>query len=194
MQICYFVSVKVSQMQHTVVIETRQTTEVNQSSLILDFDRSVAELRDWLTLLERMLKSQRVTVGDISDIEQTIMKQKVYPRDIQQLMDRYPACIVLFIEKKEKNLTPNEIYLNEMSIFFFTVLWMFIIFNFFSSITCTHQMSFALCGRLSASAVRVWIWRSTIWARSILKLCMHWSVIFMSNFWSLRSVLLLISL
>lgn len=105
-------------MQHTVVIETRQTTEVNQSSLILDFDRSVAELRDWLTLLERMLKSQRVTVGDISDIEQTIMKQKVYPRDIQQLMDRYPACIVLFIEKKEKNLTPNEIYLNEMSFFF----------------------------------------------------------------------------
>lgn len=73
-----FVLVKVSQMQQTVVIETRQTTEVNQSSLILDFDRSVAELRDWLTLLERMLKSQRVTVGDISDIEQTIMKQKVY--------------------------------------------------------------------------------------------------------------------
>lgn len=89
-------------MQHTVVIETRQTTEVNQSSLILDFDRSVAELRDWLTLLERMLKSQRVTVGDISDIEQTIMKQKVYSRDIQQLMDRYPACIVLFIEKKKR--------------------------------------------------------------------------------------------
>lgn len=73
-----FVLVKVSQMQQTVVIETRQTKEVNQSSLILDFDRSVAELRDWLTLLERMLKSQRVTVGDISDIEQTIMKQKVY--------------------------------------------------------------------------------------------------------------------
>lgn len=82
-------------MQQTVVIETRQTTEVNQSSLILDFDRSVAELRDWLTLLERMLKSQRVTVGDISDIEQTIMKQKVYPRDAVQSIVRYPACFVL---------------------------------------------------------------------------------------------------
>lgn len=105
-------------MQQTVVIETRQTTEVNQSSLILDFDRSVAELRDWLTLLERMLKSQRVTVGDISDIEQTIMKQKVYPRDAVHLIVRYPACFVLLLKKNEKNLTPNEIYLNKMSIFF----------------------------------------------------------------------------
>lgn len=108
----------------------------------------------------------------------------IYPRDAVQLIVRYPACFVLLL-----NLTPNEIYLNKMSIFFFTVLWMFIICNFFLSITCTHQMSFALCGRLSASAVRVWIWRSTIWARSNLKLCMHWSVIFMSNFWSLRSVI-----
>ena len=42
-----------------------------------DFDQSVAELRDWLTLLERMLKSQRVTVGDIQEIEIMIQKQKV---------------------------------------------------------------------------------------------------------------------
>ncbi|XP_060563443.1 dystrophin-like [Ruditapes philippinarum] len=41
-----------------------------------DFDQSVAELRDWLTLLERMLKSQRVTVGDIEEIEQMTKKQK----------------------------------------------------------------------------------------------------------------------
>ena len=64
-------------MQQTVVMETRQTTEVSQGSLIVEFERSVAELRDWLTLLERMLKTQRVTVGDIPDIEQTIVKQKV---------------------------------------------------------------------------------------------------------------------
>ena len=64
-------------MQQTVVMETRQTTEVSQGSLIVEFERAVAELRDWLTLLERMLKTQRVTVGDIPDIEQTIVKQKV---------------------------------------------------------------------------------------------------------------------
>ena len=42
-----------------------------------DFDQSVAELRDWLTLLERMLKTQRVSVGDIQEIEMMIQKQKV---------------------------------------------------------------------------------------------------------------------
>ncbi|XP_078330229.1 dystrophin-like isoform X4 [Crassostrea virginica] len=75
--------VKVSQMQQTVVMETRQTTEVSQGSLIVEFERSVAELRDWLTLLERMLKTQRVTVGDIPDIEQTIVKQKNVLQDME---------------------------------------------------------------------------------------------------------------
>ena len=42
-----------------------------------DFDKTVAELQDWLTLLERMLKSQIVTVGDLQEIEITIQKQKV---------------------------------------------------------------------------------------------------------------------
>ena len=40
-------------------------------------DQSVAELRDWLTLLERMLRSQRVAVGDCEEIEQVLNKQKV---------------------------------------------------------------------------------------------------------------------
>ncbi|WAR08769.1 hypothetical protein MAR_018759, partial [Mya arenaria] len=39
-------------------------------------DQSVAELRDWLTLLERMLKSQRVAVGDMDEIEELIKKYK----------------------------------------------------------------------------------------------------------------------
>ena len=56
-----------------VSVETVQT-ESTKSSQWPDFDKSIAELRDWLTLLERMLKSQRVTVGDIKDIED--MKQK----------------------------------------------------------------------------------------------------------------------
>ncbi|XP_013413171.1 dystrophin isoform X2 [Lingula anatina] len=41
-----------------------------------EFDKSVVELRDWLTLLEQMLKSQIVTVGDIEEIEEMISKQK----------------------------------------------------------------------------------------------------------------------
>ncbi|XP_063954745.1 dystrophin-like isoform X1 [Lytechinus pictus] len=41
-----------------------------------DIDNVVAELRDWLMLLERMLRSQVVTVGDLEEIENMIMKQK----------------------------------------------------------------------------------------------------------------------
>lgn len=42
-----------------------------------DVDKVVAELRDWLMLLERMLRLQVVTVGDLQEIENMIMKQKV---------------------------------------------------------------------------------------------------------------------
>ena len=42
-----------------------------------DFDKSLTELRDWLTKLEKLLKTQRVTVGDIKDIELMISKDKV---------------------------------------------------------------------------------------------------------------------
>ena len=42
-----------------------------------DIDKVVAELRDWLMLLERMLRSQTVTVGDLEEIENMIIKQKV---------------------------------------------------------------------------------------------------------------------
>ena len=42
-----------------------------------DFDKVVAELRDWLTLLERMLRLQTVTVGDLEEMEEMIAKQKV---------------------------------------------------------------------------------------------------------------------
>lgn len=60
-----------------VIVESHQSGG-SKSSQWPDFDKSTAELRDWLTLLERMLKSQRVTVGDIKDIEQMIQKEKVF--------------------------------------------------------------------------------------------------------------------
>ena len=47
----------------------------------------MAELRDWLTLLERMLRSQRVAVGDCKEIEQVLNKQKV------QIIEFYLICI-----------------------------------------------------------------------------------------------------
>lgn len=69
LEISFFVTVKIA---HTETVHS-----VMSSSPWPDFDKSVAELRDWLTLLERMLKSQRVTVADVSDIEHTINNHQV---------------------------------------------------------------------------------------------------------------------
>ena len=63
----YILSVKVAQV----------ASQLTRKPVWSDFDQSVAELRDWLTLLERMLKTQRVCVGDIQEIEMMIKKQKV---------------------------------------------------------------------------------------------------------------------
>ena len=66
-----FFTVKVSQAQ--ALQQTSPTVKPDWS----EFDHSVAELKDWLTLLERMLRSQRVTVGDVEEIEQMALKHKV---------------------------------------------------------------------------------------------------------------------
>ncbi|XP_077976931.1 dystrophin-like isoform X2 [Glandiceps talaboti] len=48
-----------------------------------EFDKAVAELRDWLTLLDHMLKSQIVSVGDVEEIEEMIIKQKGVLNDLE---------------------------------------------------------------------------------------------------------------
>lgn len=69
--------------QPVVTQETAISKLEMPSSLMLevpalaDFNRVWAELTDWLSLLERVLKSQRVMVGDIEDINEMIIKQKV---------------------------------------------------------------------------------------------------------------------
>ncbi|KAH9507979.1 hypothetical protein Btru_052499, partial [Bulinus truncatus] len=42
----------------------------------LDMDKSMTELYNWLTVLEQSLRSQKVIVGDLRDIEHMIQKQK----------------------------------------------------------------------------------------------------------------------
>ena len=55
----------------------RQREDTPSTSSWLEFDKSVSELRDWLRLLEHMLRSQKVAVGDLKDIEQMRAKQVV---------------------------------------------------------------------------------------------------------------------
>ena len=66
----------------TITMETRLTLEsspVTEStqSRSPEFDQKIAELEDWLTLLNHMLRSSRVMVADIADIEETSFKHKV---------------------------------------------------------------------------------------------------------------------
>ncbi|XP_038058938.1 dystrophin-like isoform X2 [Patiria miniata] len=85
-------------MQRTVITETSVTTtrsEVQRSAMDAaapaegaspwpDFDKVVAELRDWLTLLERMLRLQTVTVGDLEEMEDMIAKQRSLLQDLEE--------------------------------------------------------------------------------------------------------------
>lgn len=72
--------------QPVVTKETAISKLEMPSSLLLevpalaDFNRAWTELTDWLSLLDRVIKSQRVMVGDLEDINEMIIKQKVWAK------------------------------------------------------------------------------------------------------------------
>ena len=60
------------------------------------FEQEVNELQDWLILLQHVRKSQIVTVGDVVEIEETIIKQKVNAFIILYLFITCPMCFNTF--------------------------------------------------------------------------------------------------
>ncbi|KAJ8315397.1 hypothetical protein KUTeg_007547 [Tegillarca granosa] len=101
-------SMKVEEVLTQVKIARTETAHsVMSSSPWPDFDKSVAELRDWLTLLERMLKSQRVTVGDVSDIEHTINSQQTVLQDMQSKRPKLDN-VLSTAEDLQKNSTNEQ--------------------------------------------------------------------------------------
>ncbi|KAH1187170.1 hypothetical protein KIL84_019919, partial [Mauremys mutica] len=102
----------------TVVTQTVVTKETTiskvemPSSLLLevpalaDFNKAWAELTDWLSLLDRVIKSQIVTVGDLDDINDMIIKQKAA---LQELEQRHPQLEELITAAQNlKNKTSNQ--------------------------------------------------------------------------------------
>lgn len=74
----------VTLVTHPVVTKETTLSKAEMPSTLLlevpalaDFNRAWTELTDWLSLLDRVLKSQRVMVGDPEDISDMIIKQKV---------------------------------------------------------------------------------------------------------------------
>lgn len=45
-----------------------------------DLDKTITELADWLVLIDQMLKSNIVTVGDVDEINKTVSRMKVGAR------------------------------------------------------------------------------------------------------------------
>ncbi|XP_055249425.1 dystrophin isoform X2 [Moschus berezovskii] len=82
------------------------------SSLLLevpalaDFNRAWTELTDWLSLLDRVLKAQRVMVGDLEDINEMIVKQKATLQDLEQKRPQLEELITA--AQNLKNKTSNQ--------------------------------------------------------------------------------------
>ncbi|XP_043556668.1 dystrophin isoform X1 [Chiloscyllium plagiosum] len=107
-----------TQQTVTVVTETLVTTDTSvtkfdmPSSLLMDvpaladFNKAWVELTDWLSLLDRVIKSQLVTVGDVEEINDMIIKQKATLQDLDQKRPQLDELITA--AQNLKNKTTNQ--------------------------------------------------------------------------------------
>ncbi|XP_015667969.1 dystrophin, partial [Protobothrops mucrosquamatus] len=94
---------------------TKETTISKQempSSLLLevpalaDFNKAWADLNHWLSLLDQVIKSQIVTVGDVDEINDMIIKQKTTLQDLEQRRPQLEELITA--AQNLKNKTSNQ--------------------------------------------------------------------------------------
>ncbi|KAM9005037.1 utrophin isoform X2 [Sarcophilus harrisii] len=95
------------------VVLVSSTSEIpvqKQPSLELsvpaDLDKTTTELADWLVLIDQMLKSNIVTVGNADEIKQTIERMKITKADLEQ---RHPQLDSVFtLAQNLKNKTSSS--------------------------------------------------------------------------------------
>ncbi|XP_069746216.1 dystrophin isoform X6 [Narcine bancroftii] len=98
--------------QMPVTTETSFTKLDMPSSLLMDvpaladFNKAWVELTDWLSLLDRVIKSQLVTVGDLEEINDMIIKQKATLQDLDQKRPQLDELITA--AQNLKNKTTNQ--------------------------------------------------------------------------------------
>ncbi|XP_010140965.1 PREDICTED: dystrophin-like, partial [Buceros rhinoceros silvestris] len=73
---------------------------------LADFNKAWAELTDRLSRLDREIKSQRVIVGDLDDINDMIIKQKAILQDLEQRRPQLDELITA--AQNLKNKTSNQ--------------------------------------------------------------------------------------
>uniref|UniRef100_A0A8D2Q6S3 Dystrophin n=1 Tax=Varanus komodoensis TaxID=61221 RepID=A0A8D2Q6S3_VARKO len=93
-------------------LETTISKQEMPSSLLLEvpalaeFNKAWADLTDWLSLLDRVIKSQIVTVGDLDEINDMIIKQKTTLQDLEQRRPQLEELITA--AQNLKNKTSNQ--------------------------------------------------------------------------------------
>ncbi|CAG4985376.1 unnamed protein product [Colias eurytheme] len=62
----------------------RRSSQGSPAALLANFDTSVLQIRDWVSVEVDMLRAQPVAVGDVDDILQQLDKQKGVLRELEQ--------------------------------------------------------------------------------------------------------------
>ncbi|XP_054554137.1 utrophin [Talpa occidentalis] len=70
-----------------------QSHPASEISIPADLDKMITELADWLVLIDQMLKSNIVTVGDVKEINKTVSRMKITKADLEQ---RHPQLDYVF--------------------------------------------------------------------------------------------------
>ncbi|KAM7135653.1 utrophin isoform 2-T2 [Molossus nigricans] len=70
-----------------------QSPRTSEISIPSDLDKTITELADWLVLIDQMLKSNIVTVGDVEEINKTVSRMKITKADLEQ---RHPQLDYVF--------------------------------------------------------------------------------------------------
>ncbi|XP_072186986.1 utrophin isoform X1 [Excalfactoria chinensis] len=86
-----------------IPVQTQHTLELSAPA---DLDKTTTELAEWLVLIDQMLKSNIVTVGNAEEINRTIARMKVTKADLDQ---RHPQLDSVFtLAQNLKNKTSSS--------------------------------------------------------------------------------------
>ncbi|XP_045150513.1 utrophin [Echinops telfairi] len=73
-----------------------------EMSVPADLDKTITELADWLVLIDQMLKSNIVTVGDVEEINKTVSRMKITKADLEQRRPQLDYVFTLAQNLKNK--------------------------------------------------------------------------------------------
>uniref|UniRef100_A0A8C0BZ52 Utrophin n=1 Tax=Buteo japonicus TaxID=224669 RepID=A0A8C0BZ52_9AVES len=105
------ISSALSNVQKVVLVSSSleipvQTQHASELSAPADLDKTITELADWLVLIDQMLKSNIVTVGNTEEINRTIARMKITKADLDQ---RHPQLDSVFtLAQNLKNKTSSS--------------------------------------------------------------------------------------